>query len=128
RLVRQLRVARGTMKFVLDLQPRFDYGRAKHTIEVNDNGALFRSGTMELTLHTFGKRPAGDKDAGTAERHRDGLRITLTMHEGQTGGVVLESMGGQPRALRPGDLNRLADDTARYWRSWLNKSTYQGRW
>jgi GH15 family glucan-1,4-alpha-glucosidase len=128
RLVRQLRVARGTMKFVLDAQPRFDYGRAKHTLELTDNGALFRSGTMELTLHTFGKRPSGDKDSGTVERRGDGLRVTLVMHEGQTGGVVLESMGGQPRALRPGDLSRLADDTARYWRSWLNKSTYQGRW
>ena len=33
RLVRRLRVARGTMHFVMDVQPRFDYGRAKHTIE-----------------------------------------------------------------------------------------------
>ena len=33
RLVRQLRVTRGIMRFELDLQPRFDYGRAKHTVE-----------------------------------------------------------------------------------------------
>jgi GH15 family glucan-1,4-alpha-glucosidase len=128
RLVRQLRVARGSMKFRLDVQPRFDYGRAKHSVEVTDNGALFRSDKMDLTLHTFGKRPVGDKDVGTVERHGDGLRVTITMHEGQTGGVVLESMGGQPRALRPGDLSRLADETARFWRNWLGKSTYQGRW
>jgi GH15 family glucan-1,4-alpha-glucosidase len=128
RLVRQLRVARGAMKFVLDVQPRFDYGRAKHTIDITDNGALFRSDTMELTLHTFGRRPAGDQYAVTIERRGDGLRATITMHEGQTGGVVLESMGGQPRALRPGDLTRLADDTARFWRNWLNQTTYQGRW
>jgi GH15 family glucan-1,4-alpha-glucosidase len=128
RLVRHLRVARGTMKFVLDVQPRFDYGRGKHTVEITDNGAVFRSQTMDLTLHTSGKRPAGDKDAGTVERHGDGLRATVTMHEGQTGGVVLESMGGPPRALRPADLARLADDTGRFWRHWLNRSTYQGRW
>ena len=56
RLVRQLRVARGTMRFAIDLQPRFDYGRAKHTLEISDNGALFRSGAMELTQHTQGQR------------------------------------------------------------------------
>jgi GH15 family glucan-1,4-alpha-glucosidase len=128
RLVRQLRVARGSMKFVLDIEPRFDYGRAKHTTEVTDNGAIFRSDTMELTLHTFGRRPAGDKERGTVERHGDRVRATITMHEGQTGGVVLESMGGQPRAIRPAELTRLADDTARFWRNWLNRSTYQGRW
>jgi GH15 family glucan-1,4-alpha-glucosidase len=128
RLVRQLRVARGTMRFVLDLQPRFDYGRAKHTMELSENGALFRSDTMELTLHTEGKRAAGEEGAGTVERHGDGLRATFAMREGQTGGVVLESMGGQPRALPRGELARLAEDTGRFWRSWLNQSTYQGRW
>jgi|HubBroStandDraft_1064217.scaffolds.fasta_scaffold06226_6 GH15 family glucan-1,4-alpha-glucosidase len=128
RLVRQLRVARGTMRFVLDVQPRFDYGRARHTMEISENGALFRSGAMELTLHTFGRRPAGDQDAAVIERRGDGLRTTITMREGQTGGVVLESMGGQPRALRPGDLVRLAHDTSRFWRDWLNQMTYQGRW
>jgi GH15 family glucan-1,4-alpha-glucosidase len=128
RLVRQLRVARGSMKFVLDIEPHFDYGRAKHTTEVTDNGALFRSDKMELTLHTFGRRATGDKDKATVERHGDRVRATITMHEGQTGGVVLESMGGQPREIRPAELSRLADDTARFWRNWLNRSTYQGRW
>ena len=33
RIVRRLRVARGTMQFALDLQPRFDYGRSGHTVE-----------------------------------------------------------------------------------------------
>jgi GH15 family glucan-1,4-alpha-glucosidase len=33
RLVRHLRVARGTMQFEMEIQPRFDYGRASHTRE-----------------------------------------------------------------------------------------------
>ena len=48
RIVRRLRVARGTMRFVLDIQPRFDYGREKHTVEITENGALFRSDSMDL--------------------------------------------------------------------------------
>jgi pentatricopeptide repeat protein len=128
RLVRMLKVARGTMKFKLEIQPRFDYGRAKHTVEVTENGAVFRSDSMELTLHTAGKRAPGEPDAAKVERAGDGLRATITMREGQAGGVVLESMGGQPRSLRPSDIVRLADDTARFWRSWLNRTTYRGRW
>jgi len=128
RLVRMLKVARGTMKFKMDLQPRFNYGRDKHTVEITEHGALFRSDSMELTLHTSGKRAPGDPEAGEVSRAGDGLRATFTMREGQTGGVVLESMGGQPRSLRPSDITKLADDTARYWRNWLSRSTYQGRW
>jgi GH15 family glucan-1,4-alpha-glucosidase len=128
RLVRKLRVARGTMRFVVDIQPRFDYGRAKHTIEVSENGAVFRSGAMELTLHTSGRRDPGDPEAANVERVGDGLRATVDMHEGQVAGIVLESNGGQPKAIRPAEVNRLSDDTGRFWRNWLNRSTYQGRW
>jgi GH15 family glucan-1,4-alpha-glucosidase len=128
RLVRFLRVARGTMQFVAEVQPRFDYGRARHTVDLTDVGAVFRSSNgMELTLHSAGRR-AGDNGAAV-ERDGDGLRATFTLREGESGrGVVLESMGGAPQALPPAELQRLADDTAAYWKDWLNRSTYTGRW
>jgi GH15 family glucan-1,4-alpha-glucosidase len=128
RLVRFLRVARGTMQFVVEVQPRFDYGRASHTVETTDVGAVFRSADgMELTLHSAGGRTAGDRVP--MERSGDGLRATFTMREGESGrGVILESMGGRPEALPPAELQRLASDTAAYWKAWLNRSTYTGRW
>src|SRR6202042_1068289 len=129
RLVRQLRVARGTMQFKVDLQPRFDYGRAKHSIELTEQGAMFRGEDgMELTLHSSGKRDPGDPDAAKVRRHADGLSATITMREGQVGGVVLESMGGKPRAVPPAEITRLADGTAAFWKNWLSRSTYTGRW
>jgi pentatricopeptide repeat protein len=129
-LVRHLRVARGTMQFQVEVQPRFDYGRASHTVELTDAGAVFRaSGGMELTLHTAGHRRAAAEGGATIERAGDGIRAVLSMREGESGrGVVLESMGGQPRHLEPSELQRLADDTARFWKSWLARSTYTGRW
>jgi GH15 family glucan-1,4-alpha-glucosidase len=129
RLVRYLRVARGTMKFQLEVQPRFDYGRASHTVDITDVGAVFRTaGGMELTLHTAGR--VGAAEGGSqVERVGDGLRATISMREGESGrGVVLESMGGEPRALESAELQRLADDTAAYWKGWLRRSTYTGRW
>lgn len=36
RLVRLIRVVRGSMDFVVEVQPRFDYGRSSHEIELRD--------------------------------------------------------------------------------------------
>jgi pentatricopeptide repeat protein len=130
RLVRHLRVARGTMRFVMELQPRFDYGRAVHTVDVTDAGARFRTaGGMELTLHSTGQRRAAADGAAAVERAGDGLRATFTLREGESGrGVVLESMGGEPQLLPSAELVRLTQDTAAYWKAWLHHSTYTGRW
>ena len=129
RLARMLKVPRGTMRFAMDLQPRFDYARQSHTTELSENGAVFRSEDAELTLHTVGRRGQGLDDAAPRlQRDGDGIRATWTLREGQVGGVVLESAGGPPRRMQPWDLERLADDTASFWRSWLHHSTYTGRW
>jgi pentatricopeptide repeat protein len=130
RLVRHLRCARGTMEFVMEVQPRFDYGRAEHTMEISEQGVVFRSDGMHLTLHTAGKRRAADEGGAVAEpMGESGLRATFTLREGESGrGVVLESMGGKPRALQPAELERLATETAAFWHNWLARSTYTGRW
>jgi pentatricopeptide repeat protein len=129
RLVRHLRVARGTMNFELEIQPRFDYGRTGHTVESYTDGAVFRShdGT-HLTMHTAGRREAGETRA-SVEHAGDGLRAVFSMREGESGlGVVLESMGGEPRAIAAAELDKMASDTALYWKDWLGRSTYLGRW
>ena len=56
------------------------------------------------------------------------MRWTRTLREGESGGVVLESMGGTPRLVTPEEAQRLEDDTARFWRGWLHRSSYRGRW
>ncbi len=128
RLVRHVRVARGSMQFAVDIQPRFDYGRVKHTVELSENGALFRAENgMELTVHTSGRRSEAEGGA-KVEHAGDGLRATFTLREGQAGGMVLESMGGNPRAISVAELDRLSRDTAAFWKAWLNRSTYTGRW
>jgi GH15 family glucan-1,4-alpha-glucosidase len=129
RLVRHLRVARGTMQFVMEIQPRFNYGRSKHTIELSPSGAVFRGEDgMHLTMHTAGRVDPAQGGA-TAEQTGDGLRATFTLREGESGkGVVLESMGGEPRAIPAAELDDMAAETAAYWKNWLGRSTYQGRW
>ena len=130
RLVRLLRMVRGTMRFRMEIQPRFDYGRKIHKLELYDDGALFVSDDLTLTLHRAADTPAqSPHEHGTPlERVGDGLRFTKTLREGEIAGVVMESAGGSPKAVHPQEVVELFDDTVRFWRGWLSRSTYNGRW
>jgi GH15 family glucan-1,4-alpha-glucosidase len=129
RLVRMLRVPRGTMQFAMDLQPRFDYGRQPHKLTVTETGAMFEAGDLHLTLHTVGPEDGRDRVGGPQlSPENDCLRATWILNEGDTAGVILESMGGQPRSIDPAELSGLFEQTSRFWRKWLRHSTYRGRW
>ena len=132
-LVRQLKVVRGTMRFVLDLQPRFDYARAQHTVQVTPDGATFSTAADHLeglTLHVAGSSGSSLEEQGVQMEGTEGsgVRITRTLNAGQIWGVILESNGGPPRRIHNDDINRLMRQTVAFWRSWLDGSTYQGRW
>ncbi|MFB9181131.1 glycoside hydrolase family 15 protein [Dactylosporangium sucinum] len=124
RLVRMMRTVRGTMRFTIDIRPRFDYGRAPHKLDLSSDGAVFAADGLELTVHPVGVAEH-DRDL---QRDGDDLHMARTLREGQIAGVVLESMGGRPTRLPVAELERLGADTARYWRDWVNASTYRGRW
>jgi len=129
RLVRLLRTVRGTMRFVAEVKPRFDYGRAAHKLEISDDGAIFSADGMDLTLNPVGERTVslGEQGLGV-ERLGEDLRLTRTLREGESGGEVVESMGGPPRRILPAELDQLTEETAKFWRGWVGQSTYRGRW
>ena len=128
RLVRVMRVPRGTIRFAMDLQPRFDYGRKDHHLTSTDKGALFEAGDMHLTLHRVDLGDGSDSSDIHVSQDGKGMHATWTLHEGETGAVVLESMGGQPRIITEAELSGMFEDTSRFWRTWLRRSTYAGRW
>jgi GH15 family glucan-1,4-alpha-glucosidase len=129
RLVRNIRVVRGVMRFAIEIQPRFDYARKPHKLDITEHGAVFASDGMELTMHGIVPEGISVKDTGvTPERVGDGVRWTRTLREGESSGMVLESMGGTPRRVTPEEAQQLADDTAQFWRTWLHRSSYTGRW
>ena len=129
RLVRNIRVVRGVMRFAIEIQPRFDYGRASHKMEPAEDGGMFQSEGLELTAHAIAPPGMSMQDAGiNLERAGDGVRWTRTLREGEAGGVVLESNAGTPRRVTPEQAQRLEDETASFWRDWVHRSTYRGRW
>ena len=121
RLARLVRVVRGQMRFVFECAPRFDYGREDHELELTDDGAVFRTPNLVLTLHGGGQH--------ALERHGNDVRGALTVSAGQAGGVLLESAAaGPPRRVTSEELEDLLTETTRFWREWLARSTYRGRW
>ena len=64
RLVRKIQVVRGTMRFAIDLQPRFNYGRSEHKLEVTDHGAVFSANGTRLAVHAIGPPDVSIRDLG----------------------------------------------------------------
>jgi GH15 family glucan-1,4-alpha-glucosidase len=128
RLVRMLRCVRGEMSFAVELAPRFDYGRCPHTVQRTGHGAVLSGGPLALTLHPV--REPDDSRLLTDLRIEDGdLHASIRLTAGEVRGVVLESAaGGPPREIRRAEFQRLFDSTVAYWRSWLGRSRYTGRW
>ena len=130
RIVRLIRVVRGQMTFVMDCQPRFDYGRRGHKTEITEHGIAFHGDDgLELVLNIARRPGITAADAVVPVHHDEGVRAVATVSAGEAGGVILESApGGAPRELPPDEVIGLFEHTRDFWRSWIGRSTYRGRW
>ena len=137
-LVRRVRVVRGSMRFALRCAPRFDYGRQAHELHLAERGAVFSAPDLTLTLHvdtslaTDPSLHSGTTPSPAAMRlHRteNDVRATFVLPAGQVATVVLESAAATPPGTVTADaVNELLLQTERFWRDWLERSTYKGRW
>jgi GH15 family glucan-1,4-alpha-glucosidase len=119
RIVRLVRGIRGEMQLKLDCAPRFDYARAQHTVQIADHGAVLEGAGLRLTLHGVD---------GLEQKGQD-LTASRTVHANESFGVILESASETPpRPVSNDELWQLFEGTARFWRTWLGRSTYHGRW
>jgi GH15 family glucan-1,4-alpha-glucosidase len=127
RLVRMLRCVRGAMTFEVDIAPRFDYGRGTHRTEVTERGVVFATDALTLTAHVV--REPDDARLAHARLDDGDVRVSVDLTAGDVRGVVLESgAAGPPREIRVAEFEQLFDDTVSFWRSWLSRCTYRGRW
>src|SRR5215210_1780689 len=119
-LIRIVRVVRGQMSFVLECEPRFDYGRAKHEAIRTASGVVFHSDGLDLALRT----------TVALEQNGSDVRAAWTARAGEVAGAVLESSperNGAP-AINAERVLTMFNETVRFWRNWLGRSTYSGRW
>lgn len=122
-LVRRAKAVKGEVHFRMLMAPRFDYGRAEHRVEKKDGEVLFISRGQD----------------GTALRLRSEVPVKIVngdavaefkLRAGETAAFVLEeAVAG---AASPSSVPRYVEDsfkqTLNFWRGWLARSQYRGRW
>jgi GH15 family glucan-1,4-alpha-glucosidase len=128
RLIRRVVVVRGHMRFRIEIQPRFDYGRAEHEVEMHPHGVLFRSPDLTLALEgAIAKTMGSDR---RLKRVDGGVFATFELAAGDAQSFVLERVP-QDHICRPYPERETAeafDATVGYWRRWVSQSRYRGRW
>ncbi len=120
-LIRRIKVVRGEMAFRMECSPAFNYARDGHETEITKGGACFHSGPLSLGLAT--DVPLRSESNGAVSE--------FSLREDQTALFVLreiESGADCDLSLSKREEDELFMQTVEYWRRWLSKSTYTGRW
>ena len=91
RLIRRVIVVRGALEFAVDVQPRFNYARDQHELELYEHGAVFRPPELTVALET----------EVPLTRRGDGAAATFALRAGEQASFVLEQVGRDyvPRRL-----------------------------
>jgi len=120
-LIRRVRAVSGSASMKLFCEPAFNYARQGHEIEVRDNKAVFS--TPEIPIQLLSPIPLNKSErAAHAE---------FTLEESQTLSFVLGIEGNDfmdDFAVNEDAIDHLEEETTTYWRRWLSKCTYHGRW
>src|SRR5918997_1711400 len=99
RLLRRVVVVRGAMEFQIEMQPRFDYGREEHEVELHPHGVLFRAPSLTLALEGAIAKTMGGAER-RLERRGPGVRATFRVAAGAAQTFVLERVP-QDHICRP---------------------------
>lgn len=119
-IVRKVTTIRGTIQYAMQCCPRFDYGRAKHDARKEGNTVLFATDNMTLKLQS------------DFNLHLTGADVTASfaLQEGETACFILEG-SRQPSSAEEHLQEYILDSfkqTNRFWKEWIARSTYKGRW
>lgn len=119
RLVRRVKAVSGSMAIKVECIPAFHYACQKHEVELNEHGTSFHATDLSLELVTAAKLKSFDA----------GVAAEFTLQEAETISFVLgETRESCVHRLSETELDELEEKTTAYWRAWLTKCSYKGRW
>ena len=118
-LVRAVVGIRGEIELEAHVEPRFDYGRRRHVAHVDGTRARFESDGTTLRLASSWPLTGHDGD----------VSARFVVRAGDRGGFVLTS-GAEDDELVVGSgvVQAHFDETVAFWRRWIERSRYRGRW
>jgi GH15 family glucan-1,4-alpha-glucosidase len=122
-LVRRAKTVRGELRYRMVCEPRFDYARADHSVEVKDGEVLFVSrGPDKTALRLRTEVPVKIVDgAAVAE---------FCLRAGETASFILEEAqaGCDSPSAAPDYVAESFKETINLWRHWVRQMDYNGRW
>ncbi len=122
RLVRRIKAVRGAIRFRMRCTPRFDYARSDHKVCAEAGSVIFTGVSDNLALRLRASVPL-DVSNGTA-------LAEFNLAAGESASFILEdaSCGTDSIAGDTAYVSTAFKETSNYWRSWLRRSSYRGRW
>src|SRR5882757_1343756 len=120
-IVRKVAVIRGDVRFQMCCMPRFSYARCGHQLELSELCATFRpfsSDCPPMSLHSTVRLGRRDNDVTADFRLKAGETATFLF-----GSVRAD--GTQPELDL---LDQRFRNTVQFWKAWISKSRYKGRW
>jgi GH15 family glucan-1,4-alpha-glucosidase len=117
-VLRHIAVDDGEVRLRIDMTPRVDYGRARARLEGRPSGWAWTWG--DDWLHAAADAPL--------EARGGSLHGEFTLRAGESRCISLAYERGDVGIVAPlgvAALERL-DDTARWWRAWSERASYQG--
>ena len=120
-IVRRLSGVRGTRRMRLECFPAFNYARDSHRVVQVEGGVIFESESgLRIGLTLPGKGDIRD----------DGLVWEFDISAGESIclSVGLLDNGRSLAALQDETARHMLNETIDYWRRWLSRCTYRGRW
>jgi GH15 family glucan-1,4-alpha-glucosidase len=119
-LIRRILCVRGAVEFQTEIEPRFDYGRQRHEARLHPRGAIFDSAALTLALASPHPLTLTETGARTA--------FTLSHGESAAFALVPASRGEEPPPFNERAADAAFEGAIKYWRGWLRRSRYSGRW
>ncbi len=122
RIVRRVKTIRGEVTYQMKFAPKFNYARDTHKVEEKEKGILFISeGEDKQTIFLRCSVPVKIVNGEAVAEFK--------LHAGETASFILEqySANGSP-ADAPDYISRSFKSTVNFWRNWIAKSNYKGRW
>ena len=120
-IVRIAHAVRGTVHFRMQCKPAFDFARQPHHLVLDERGAVFEVSGMKFALTSpFPLR--GHEDAAVADfalKAGEKATFVFRQEEDPRSTDLLEAPPIGDEAL---------ENTVDYWRRWLARGRYEGRW
>lgn len=122
-VVRRIKAVRGEVHLRMLCAPKFNYARSSHHCENRGGEVLFSSQAADRMVVRL-------RASVPVQLHEGSAIAEFILRAGQSATFILEQVvaGTETPTQHPDFVRNSFKETVNYWRQWVSRSTYTGRW